>query len=1169
MRNIVLIDTLREIKKTKSRFISIAVIIAIGTGFYGGIKNTSADMKLTADTYYEDTNLADFHIQGTMGITEDDVKAVEGLDGVKKAQGGYSLDVYVETDANNAIIRLLSYPTDGRAKEADYINQPTLIEGRLPNRKNECAVESSLSTPANFYIGNTLNFISGTDDPLSDALSADYCNVVGVISSSNYNSYDRGTTQIGDGQLTNYIYLAEDNFTYEVYTDLYVSLEDSFTYSSFTDKYKEMIDEYQTTLEEFGEDRSLVRYEEVMDEAREKIADARDELADGEAEAEEELNDAATKIADAEEELADGEKTQAKEVAKARKKLADAKSDLANGQVDYDEAYADYLKEIEDARKEIADGWEELAKAEEEVADGWQQYYDGLAKYQYGSKNGGSELSEASSQVSSLKVIKSKVDSVYNSLQNGGSITSNLADIMYINAALSELGVVYSIPTEDTAANTNVAKNILNVVSTELGTQIASAEAQIDAGYDKLDSSLDKAKKKLAQAYDDLVAAEEEIEENKQKLIDAEEELEQSIIDAEAEFADARNELADGKKEISDAEKTLNKEIVKSNEEINDGKAKIEDAKKEYEDAVIETNQKIADAKEELDKAEADLADLEVPEWYVFDRTSYPGYGDYGTDAERIDHVVAVFPIFFILIAILICFTTMTRMVEEHRTQIGTFKALGYSNGTIMAKYLTYALSASVVGSLIGMSIGFKLFPNIIFNAYKTMYVYPDLICPYNVPVMIVATLVAIASTTVAAYAACRAELVAEPSQLMRPKAPKAGKTTLLEHWRWFWNKLSFSRKVTIRNISRYKSRISLMVIGVAGCTALMVAGFGLQHSISGIVNMQFNEIFKYQLVGAIEENLDESEWRDVIRTVDSCDVLEDYSFVYRSTAEEVIDGTKRTAYIFVPDNVENISDFVTFRVRTTKEPLTLDDSGAIINEKFAKMLGVEVGDVITISDKDIAGEVRIAGITENYAENYIYMTPNYYREVYGTDIEHNILLGNFIENTEENRSKAGNELMENDHIIGISYITDIGDKFSDLMDSLNIIVIVLIVCAGLLAFVVLYNLTNINITERIRELATIKLLGFYDIEVSAYIYRENVISSFIGISLGLWLGVYLHMFIVHTAEVDAVMFDPTRGALSYVASALLACVFTFAVNFLLHFKLKKIDMVESLKSVE
>lgn len=1147
MKNALLKDTFREISKTKSRFVSIAMIVALGTGFFCGIKMTCPDMKDTADKYYEDYNLSDFHIMGNYGITEEDITALNRVDGVKYAVGGYSVDVFVQNESNQHIVKIYSFPTSKDVDSPLLLNRPQLIEGRLPQNANECVVDNSIKAPTNFFVGNTLEFVSGDPDTeLSDSLNVNFCNIVGVVKSPMYVNFERGSSQIGNGEVLAYIMMAEENFTYDVYTDAYVALDDSFKYSSFSDEYENLIDEFTTILEDFGEERSEIRFQDILEEANEEILDAEEELAD-----------AKVKIEDAEDELADGKKTQATEVAKARKELADARQELEDGQKDYDEAYADYLKEIEDARIEIADAYKEIEENEQKILDGWDDYYEGLAKFQSSKADGKAELKDAQAQVNSVKQQAQQIADLSLGVSNGfltlDKVSAIVPTISAMDTALGQTltdAITYAQYTGDTSGVTT----ILNTVSSSLKENAESGQNSIDRGYDKLDS----AEKKLADAKQELIDAEQEIADAKIELADAEKELEESIIEAEQEFADAREELAEGKDKIADAQKTLNKEIAKSNKEIADGEDKIADAWVEYDDAIIQ-----------LEDAKQEIADLDEAKWYVLDRTSKPGYGDYGMDAERIDKIAGVFPFFFILIAALVCFTTMTRMVEEQRIQIGTLKALGYPDSTIMRKYLMYAAGASVIGSVIGLSVGFPLFPNIIFGAYSIMYDFPAIETPFHVAVGLGATIVAIVVTTVAAYYAGIKELKSQPSQLMRPKAPKNGKKILLERWTSLWNRVSFSYKVTIRNIARYKGRVALTVIGIGGCTSLMFTGFGLQHSIESIATRQFNDIFHYDIMGAIDGDVTEDEFAEVISHIENIDEISEYTFVYSQNIDAYKEKNKYSTTLFVIDDYQTIDEFIKFQVRTTKEPVELTDDGVIINEKLAKLLGVQIGDSFEYEDNDTVANLLVTGICENYAMNYVYMTPAYYQEKYGEKPEINTFIANMNDLSEETQSKVATELIENDSILGVSFVKEIGDKFTDLLGALNIIVVVLILCAGLLAFIVLYNLTNINVNERIRELATIKVLGFYDNEVSAYIYRENTISSIFGVVVGLLMGIYFHSFVIQTAEVDIVMFDPNPGRMSYVYAGILTMVFTFIVNFALHFRLKKIDMVESLKSVE
>ena len=532
------------------------------------------------------------------------------------------------------------------------------------------------------------------------------------------------------------------------------------------------------------------------------------------------------------------------------------------------------------------------------------------------------------------------------------------------------------------------------------------------------------------------------------------------------------------------------------------------------------------------------------------------------------DRIAAVFPVFFILVAALVCLTTMTRMVEEHRTQMGTLKALGYGKGAIIAKYLVYALSASFFGSIIGLLIGFKLFPTIIFNAYRIMYILPDCLTPFRWGYAILCTLAALACTGLTALAACYRALSESPAQLMRPKAPRSGKRVLLERFTPLWRRLSFLQKVTARNLFRYKKRILMTVVGISGCTALMVAGFGLQHAIASVVDMQYDEIFLYDAMAVFDEEITSDEQQEIAQQLNNSSLVEESMAVRQSTIDISRAGVTKNLYLFVPEDPQALSDYVALRHRGDGETITLPEEGAVLTEKMARLLDVEVGDTVTLSpDSGQSYSVQVVDITENYTLNLIYLSPSQYEALWGQPVSYNGFLVNMTSDATEDALSS--QLLTNNNILMINYTASSGSQFHDIVDSLNYIVLVLIVCAGALAFVVLYNLANINIEERVREIATIKVLGFYDGEVSAYIYRENILSSLMGMVAGLFLGIPFLRFVIHTSEVDAVMFNPALDAPTFLFSALLTLLFTIVVNIAMHFRLKRVDMVQSLKSIE
>ena len=556
-------------------------------------------------------------------------------------------------------------------------------------------------------------------------------------------------------------------------------------------------------------------------------------------------------------------------------------------------------------------------------------------------------------------------------------------------------------------------------------------------------------------------------------------------------------------------------------------------------------------------------------EWYVLGRDTNSGFVSYSQDAERVDNLSSIFPVIFFVVAALACLTTMTRMVEEQRTQIGSLKALGFSRLAISQKYIGYAFVASLVGGLIGLGVGATLIPAVIANAFQIMYAIPGLDYKMQLPLFVLAVLAAVACTTGAALWACLSTLIDTPANLMRPRAPKAGKRVFLEYIKPIWRRLSFTWKVSMRNLFRYQKRFWMTVIGIGGCTALIVTGFGLHESIFDVLDKQFDEISLYDATVGLDEDLTEEQKQGIEDYLDGEEAVEDYMFTYQQMMDASTTGTSYDVYLFAVDDVEEFGRFVDLRHRSDHSPVELDGSGVVIDEKLSELLGVSVGDTITL-EGDQRVEAVVADITENYVYHYVYLTRDLYTQLYGEDYQNNVMLLAYQDGMGVDVSNQTSEtLMKMDGVASYSYIATIRDSFEDSMDAINYAVVIIIVAAAALAFVVLYNLTNINITERRSELATLKVLGFYDGETTAYVLRENVFLTIFGVILGLVLGRFLHSWMVLTVEVDLVMFGRTAPPYAYVLAAALTALFSLIVNVAAHFRLKKIDMVESLKTVE
>ena len=695
---------------------------------------------------------------------------------------------------------------------------------------------------------------------------------------------------------------------------------------------------------------------------------------------------------------------------------------------------------------------------------------------------------------------------------------------------------------------------------------LAAGQAELDANVAKLNDS----EAQYASGLEQYHSGARQIAENEAKLTSGEQEIaenEAKLADGEKEIADNEKKLADGEKEITDNEKKLQdavKDLKKGEKDLADGKKEYEDAKKDAEDEIAENQQKLDDAKKELE-------DLEMPEWMVTDREELPEYTDYGDNADRLRNIGQVFPVIFFLVAALISLTTMTRMVEEQRTQIGTLKALGYKKSAIAAKYICYAFFATLLGSVLGMLIGEKIIPYIIITAYGIMYhnVANTISIDYQPGFALIASTASVVCTVGATLFASGKELQETPASLMRPPAPKEGKRVLLERLTFIWKHLSFSWKSTIRNLFRYKKRLIMTVFGIAGSMGLMLVGFGIQDSISDIAAIQYRELQHYDGMVIEDSDATEEEHAELFEYMKENEQIAHCNRVQMTKISAPKGSSNISIYLFVPESLSEFARDVTLKNRITGETYELTDEGAAISEKTASLLGLKVGDMIPLKKGDKEYKVRVAVITENYMSHYLYMTPRVYEQTFGEMPEYENIVFTMQEDCKDDLEMAGTRILANPGALSISYTSSLASQVDRMLSTLDAVILVLIVSAGMLAFVVLYNLNNINITERQRELATLKVLGFYDGEVSQYVLRENVILTVLGIMFGAVFGILIHRYVITTVEVDAVMFGRNIKPLSFLYSGILTSIFSIVVNGVMHFKLKTIDMVESLKSVE
>lgn len=1209
MKNVMQKDFWREIKHTRSRFFSIMILVALSVAFLSGLKATAPDMKRTGDDYLDSLHLADIQVLSTLGLTDDDITSLRAQDKVEDAEGEYVIDAFASSDSLDAVVKVLSLTGRG-------INEVLLREGRMPERADECVVEENMLSLMSISIGDTITLTPGDD--LSDALAQDTYTVVGTVRSPVYLAVERGTSTLGSGTVKAYLYLPREAFTLDYYTVAYVRVSGAAEMTAFYSDYDDYIDAVIDELEPFGDARAQLRHDDLVDEATEKLDDAQKELDDAKAEADEKLGDAQKELSDARRKLDDGWKDYydgQQELKDARVELDDAKIELddgemqyLNGMEEYEDALDEYEKgraEYEDGLAQYEDGVKELESGEKELAAGRRQLESGERQLEELAKTVTDALAAAGSPYeggpgkllddlgrgdsAAIAATDGALGGIRAQLTGGIAQTQSKIDEMQdqlvtVNTAIDQLSQIppeYMTPEqEQMLAEAQAAKPQL-----EAGIATAQAtKAELEENLSQLNSisasSLAASKRELDDGWDEYYAGEAELDAGRKELRDAKMELD----DAKAQLDDAPAQLADAKKELSDARKKLDdgwkdyydgeaqyadgiKELSDAYTELTDGERDYRKGLREYADGKAEADEKIADAQEKITDARRKVADIDSCEWYIFSRSYNPGYTGFGQDADRMANLASVLPIIFFLVAALVCLTTMTRMVEEQRVQIGALKALGYSRLAISWKYIGYGLLPSLVGGVLGLVIGYILFPKMIFTAYQIMYQMPDIELHAYTDISLFSVLAAVACTTVATLWACLATLRETPASLMRPRTPKAGKRVFLEYIKPLWRRMSFIHKVTARNLFRYQKRFWMTVIGIGGCTALIIAGFGMRSSLLFTMSRQYDELFHYSAQVTLADNALPEERAAVEDFLEHDSRVVNYIPCAASSATAMTSRYSTTAYVEVMESGE-IGKVVDLFDYKSGDPITMGDEGVYIDQKLSELLKVSVGDTFFL-DGDVRGDVTVAGIYEHYTGHFIYMTPGYYENVLHADGEPNAYLLNFTSDDTDTCNAIFEKLLDMSGVATTSRMRDTQDTYMHSMERVDFVVVIIILAAAALAMVVLFNLSNINITERQRELATIKLLGFYDGEVSAYVYRENIVLTLFGILLGCFMGHWLHIYLVRSTEIDLMMFGRQTAPSAYVYAAILTMLFSVLVNVLAHFKMKKIDMVESLKSAE
>lgn len=1009
-----------KMRKNIGRFLSLLFIVALGVGFFAGLRETTPDIEVTLDNYYDEHNLMDFKIVSTMGLTEDDIASLEELKNIEKVVASYSVDTLIDGEA----VRIHAIEED--------INNVDLVEGNMPENNNECIADAT-----KYKIGDTLTISKLSQEGM---LQNTTYKVVGLANSPMYLSRQMGIASIGTGELASFIYIPKENFNSEYYTEVYLTAKGSLKETAYEKGYEETTNLLLEELEELKPIRETKRYEEILEEATIEIRKIEDE--------------ANEKISIAEEELQEA----LEEINNGRTEIYNAKNEIITNENKLKEEEQNGLTKINNARLT----WEESNK-------------------------------ELKNTLASLGLTEETLETALN------TVKSNITSI----------------------------KEILNTLPTD------------DPKYAEYQKTLEELNNK---------------KDNLQTLVTTSETLKNSKI-----------EIDNSEKELEEQIKASQDKLNKAKEKLETQEQKIESAYEEYVagENTLEEQKKELEAK--INEAKSSLAKIEKPVWYLLDRTDNNGYSSIWDDAAKVDAIAGIFPIFFIIVVALMCFNTMNRMIEEERGEIGVLSSLGYGSFNIINGYLFYVFFATVIGVTIGLLIGYTLIPNIIYSIYNANYILPSLNINMKLLPFFIIILITLGLMSLIAIISCLKELKNVPATILRPATPKSGKKVLLEHIKFIWKRLSFTGKVTARNMFRYKKRIVMTVLGVVGSTALLLTGFGLRDSISGLADLQYGKINHYDALLVFQNSFKtiEEEWKSKLKE----DNITEYLPIYQASFTFEAKDLTHDVYLIALENNTELNNFITLNSKVN-ENFTFPEDGVIISEKMADLLNVKIGDFIKLRNSNNELVVLpVSEIVENYTLHYVYMNKETYEKYFEKELEYNMIMTNL--NEETSHEDFAEKWIDSGLVSTINFTEDNILVFDNMVKGLNLIIVLIIGASCMLAFIVLYNLTTINIAERIREISTLKVLGFYDKEVSSYVYRETLFLTIIGILIGLGAGIFLHMYVINVAETDNILFLHSIKWYSYIFSFLIIIFFTILVQIITNQKLKKINMVESLKSVE
>ena len=1189
-------DVVQTIIKGKKRFVALMVIAALGVCMMTGLKAACDDLRYTADEFFDKQNLFDIMVVSTMGLTDTDVEVLSRIVGIEDVEGTYSETVFTKVDGQTkqASINVLSQKD---------INMPYILDGEMPLRDDEILVTQKYLSESGKRLGDKVYIEEKMDEDSADEVEAEsdadeesspfdlelekeytekerkerdddyevdveeeeeepnfliteYTIVGCVIDVTDINSAE-GAVAFRTQSSTDYTFFVRPGaISSEIYTAVYITLDNTDALQCYSEEYEASVDEIVTVIEEeIKSDREQARYEEVTAEANDKVDEAENEMYDKFAEAEEEILDAKYDIEDGWSELLDG-----------KDELVDGEYDIAEGE-----------RKLHAAERKLNKAERELAAAEKELDDAWSELEAGEAAIEEGEQaiiDGREQLDEAKAEIPTDEEIEESFETTRTILK--GQIASTNIQIYEEQATVNQLqarvdqlngkvanGETLSAEEVEELASKSAELENRKIQLENLKSSLAEYErvlADLDQQEADAKAERDEALVEIENGYKELNDAEVELAKSKKEVADGRVELEK----AQKEFDDAKKEVEDGWKELEDGWDELEdayQEIKDGKKELEEGQAEFEDGKKEYEDSVSEYEKKRAEALEKIADARKEIEDLKMTEWYVTTRTGLSGYSNIKTDAQCIESIGNAFPILFMVVAILISLTTVSRMVEEDRGLIGTYKALGFTDREIRRKYVVYALLAGVFGGALGDVFGFVVLPEILFTVFGVMYQLPDYNVYFDWWYGMGGILFFVVGIVGAAIVSCSSALAITPAMLMRPKAPKNGSRVLLERVTPVWSRLSFLNKVTARNLFRYKKRLFMTLFGIAGCTSILLTGFTIKDTVTELMPLQYEETTPYDLMVVADDN------EKLLEYLDTNDVRSYVNLMISNVKVIAEDGREESITLIVVPNDTSLRGYVNLEDKAGNK-INLVDGAVLSTINVSEVLGYEAGDTITLQNMDLVNaEMEVTHVVMNYLGNYIYMTENTYVDYYD-EFEAN---GAFImlNKSVKDHDAYVKDLSLKDGVLSAVSTVGFAADSDTVFRIINLVVTIVITLAAGLAFVVLFTLSTTNISERERELATIKVLGFYDREVHAYVNKETIILTTLGMLMGMPLGKGFGIWLMSILKMPAIYFADQLFPISYLYAATITIVFAFIVNTITDKSLDKINPVEALKSIE